>query len=103
MNRAERRRMGKGIKERTYTLRQSDINRIKEEAKQEAVDAAIILLLSLPCKVLHDHFGFGSRKRLPQFSELVTEEYHRFTEGEMTLEDYQNFVYETIGIKFERT
>ncbi len=95
--------MGKGVKDRTYTLRQSDIIRIKEEAKQEAVDAAIILLLSLPVKVLHDNFGFGARKRLPQFAELLTDEYHKFTEGEMTLEDYQNFIYEKIGIKFERT
>lgn len=95
--------MGKSVKERNYTLRQSDIIRIKEEAKREAVDEAIILLLSLPVKVLNDHFGFGTKKRLPQFAELLTDEYHRFTEGEMTLEDYQNFIYEKIGIKFERT
>lgn len=59
MNRAERRR----IERQRQRLG-------VQKAKTEAVDTAIILLMSLPVKVLHDQFGWGE-KRLGRFSEAL--------------------------------
>ena len=73
-----------------------------KRAKAEAVDTAIILLMSLPVKVLHDQFGWGE-KRLGRFSEALTDAYQDFADGDMELEDLQRLVWEQCGIKFQKT
>lgn len=107
MNRAERRKaMKKGIvvpKDPVYNIKKSDINSMKQNAVNEAADAAMVLLLALPIKVLRDEYGWGVKKRLPEFADKLTEEYKRFTEGESSLEEYANLVYEMTGIRFERS
>jgi len=62
----------------------------------------MILLLSIPIKVMHDKYGWGIKKRLPELSEALIDEYQSFTDGEMTLQEYQQLVYEYCGIRFER-
>lgn len=106
MNRAERRKAKKlGLpvtKEPVYQMKQSDFKRQKQEATTAAVDAAVVLLLALPIKVLAEKYGWGMKKRLPEFAEALTDEYQRFSDGEMTLEEYSEYVYETVGIKFQQ-
>lgn len=54
MNRAERRRLGKTEKPKTYTLTDAEIRRIKNDA----VSDAFKMLLSIPMLVLNDRFRF---------------------------------------------
>lgn len=107
MNRQQRRmakKQGKNIpKDPVYNLKQSDIKNMKESAVSKATDAAMVLLLALPIKVLHEEYGWGTKKRLPEFGEKLTDEYQKFADGEVSLEEYANLVYEYTGIKFERS
>ena len=49
MNRAERRRLKRNQESynATYTLRNEDVTRIKQDAAQEAIDKAFVLMLGL--------------------------------------------------------
>lgn len=106
MNRKQRRaleRQGKTVKkEPVYNMKQSDIQNMKQTAVSEAVDTAMILLLALPIKVLRDEYGWGTKKRLPEFAEKLVDEYTNFNSDEQTLEEYAQMVYEYTGIKFEK-
>lgn len=106
MNRKQRRLAEKrGVavkKDPVYNIKRSDIDSMKEKAVSEAADAAMVLLLALPIKVLRDEYGWGTKKRLPEFAEKLTDEYQKFSDEEVSLEEYANLVYEMTGIKFER-
>lgn len=106
MNRKQRRaleRQGKTVKkEPVYSMKQSDIQNMKQTAVSEAVDTAMILLLALPIKVLRDEYGWGTKKRLPEFAEKLVDEYTSFNSDKQTLEEYAQMVYEYTGIKFEK-
>ena len=104
MNRAERRRAEKNAEsDPVITMKRSDIERIKREAVEEATDSAMLLLLSIPIKVMRDKFDWGTKTRLPKLAEALIDEYQAFSEGEATLQEYQDMVYECCGVKFERT
>lgn len=106
MNRAERRRLekqGKNVsKEPVISMKVSDLERIKNEARSEAVDTAMILLLGIPVKVLHDKYGWGMKKRLPEFAESLLDVYSDFSDGAMTLDEFRELIYVECGIKFEK-
>lgn len=103
MNRAERRRQEKATaKDPIITMKKSDIERIKREAVEKATDEAMVLLLSIPVKVMHDKFGWGIRKRIPRLTDALIDEYQSFSDGEFTLEEYQEMVYEYCGVKFKK-
>lgn len=59
----------------------------------------MVLLLAIPIKVMHEKYGWGSR--LLELAEALTDEYQRFADGEMTLEEYSEYVYEHVGMKFK--
>lgn len=102
MNRQQRRKATKkGLpvsKDPVYNLKQSDVAKMKSEA----TETAITLLLSIPIKVMHEEFGWGMRKRLPRLADALIDEYQKFADGEMTLEEYQDMVYEYCGVKFKK-
>lgn len=106
MNRAERRRLEKQGKtvpnEPVVSMKVSDIERVKNEAREEAVDIAMILLLGIPIKVLRDKYGWGMKKRLPEFAEAILDVYSDFSEGDMTLEEFREIIYQECSIKFEK-
>lgn len=105
MNRKQRRaleRQGKIVKkEPVYNMKQSDIQNMKQTAVDTAMDTAMILLLALPIKVLRDEYGWGTKKRLPEFAEKLVDEYTKFDSDEHTLEEYEQMVYEYTGIKVD--
>ena len=106
MNRAERRKQAKLtgspiVRDPIISMKKSDISRIKQEATQKATDIAISLLLSIPIKVMYEKYGWGTKKRLPELAEALTDEYQRFADGEMTLEEYREMVFEYCGVKFK--
>lgn len=108
MNRAERRKQAKLtgspiMRDPIINMKKSDIDRIKREAEEKAVDTAIALLLSIPIKVMYEKYGWGMKKRLPELAEALTDEYQRFADGETTLEEYQEMVFEYCGVKFQES
>ena len=62
MNRQERRRLGIKRKDPMISIKQSDINAMKEEATAKGCKLAFTLMLVLPAMVIHDHYGELMRK-----------------------------------------
>lgn len=107
MNRAQRRQQAKSFmttnKKPTYRMKPKDYVAMKKKAVTEGVDNALVLLLSIPVKVLCDNYGWTAENELPEFVEHMINEYESFSDGKITLEEYQALVYEQCGVKFEKT
>lgn len=99
MNRADKRRLARK-KNVNVTVSVSDAERRK--IKEDAVDTAMILLFAIPVKVLYDKYGWGTKKRLPEFADELTREYQRFSDGDYTVQQYKDFVAATCGMRFEK-
>lgn len=104
MNRAERRRLARkqSQKEPVYNIKSSNLTQIKEKASRDAVDVAFKLMIGIPTMVLHDKYGWGGKKRLPEFAEYVLDLYDSFDKGYLTLDDIEQCIYEETGISFQR-
>ena len=107
MNRSQRRQQAKSFitanKKPMYRMKPKDYIAMKKKAVIEGVDNALVLLLSIPVKVLCDNYGWTAENELPDFVEHMINEYESFSDGKITLEEYQALVYEKCGVKFERT
>ena len=105
MNRSERRRAEKQAKKNkvvTYNYTQEQINHIKKEARDEAIGIAVTLMLALPLKVLKDnHWVKTAKRRLPKFLDNVLSLYDNWNNGEITLEELREDLWEYGGIKLE--
>ena len=106
MNRAERRRLkhNQEGREPVYNVRQSDLEAAKQKAAQKAIDAAFILMLSIPVMVMRDKYGWG-KKRLPEFMDYVVDLYDGFNRGYFTLDDLIDVIRKETGVNimaFER-
>ena len=115
MGRAERRRTQKleqKEKTTTYNLTKAqldamvrkkigdELTRVKQEATDDAVNTAMVLLLTLPLEVLMDHCWTKSyAKRIPKFTERVLEYYERWQNGELDMEKLKEDLWEYGGVK----
>lgn len=115
MGRAERRRAQKleqKEKTTTYNLTKAqldamvrkkigdELTRVKQEATDDAVNTAMVLLLTLPLEVLMDHYWTKSyAKRIPKFTERVLEYYERWQNGELDMEKLKEDLWEYGGVK----
>lgn len=103
MNRAERRRLKKEQekKEPVYNIKQSNLKQMKSEATNEAVSVAFKLMIGIPTMVLHDKYGWGGKKRLPEFAEHVLDLYDSFDKGFITLDDIEKCIEDETGVKLQ--
>jgi hypothetical protein len=117
MSRAEMRRAVKQkSKTATYNLTEEQIDilvkeklaaytkKIKKEAAEEAINTAMILLLTLPLEVLMDFYWKKSyAKKIPEFTEHVLDYYSRWENGELDMEKLQEDLWTYGGVKLEKT
>lgn len=103
MNRAEKRRLGVKRSEPTYTLKQSDIDAIKDRARAEGVNDAFVLMLAIPVMILHDKFGQIMKKqgREERFVDLCLDIYRMYDGGFVDLKDLRECLLEETGIRLE--
>ena len=94
MSRAEMRRKARGEakKSKVYTLTQEQIDRIKEDASDKAVNemlsTAFGLMLSIPTNVLaRCYWEKSASKRIPQFLEECVSLYDSVSSGVITLSE----------------
>lgn len=115
MNRAEMRRTQrnqKKAKTATYNLTQEQLdvminekigdrmNKIEQNATDEAVNTAMLLLLTLPLEVLMDHYWQKSyKKRIPEFTEHVLEYYEKWQNGKLDMDKLKEDLWEYGGVK----
>lgn len=103
MNRQERRRMGIKKKDPMISIKQSDIDAMKEEATAKGCKLAFTLMLVLPAMVIHDHYGELMKKdgRLERFVDMCMEEYKCYEEGYVTLEDMAKILEDEAGVEIK--
>lgn len=121
MNRAEIRRLEREkIKEktRTYNLTkaqldtfvrervQSELNdikaKIKKEATEDAVNTAMVLMLTLPLKVLMDDYWTGEQlEQIPEFTDKVIEYYEKWQNGELDIDKLREDLWNYAGVRLE--
>lgn len=87
-------------KKKVYTLTEDDIARIKQDATNEALNKAFVLMLGIPAMVLRDKFGYGS-VRLERFTDGTFDYYDSFQKGYITLKDCSDCLLEESGISIE--
>ncbi len=107
MNRSERRRLDRVVKEVNspvkYELTSYQIEQIKQNATNEAVEIIesnlIKVMFSLPILVAHWEFGFGP-KRCERLANRICEEYvDKYKGGKMTPDEFAQLVGDLTGVK----
>ena len=108
MNRAELRRQKKleAKKDKIYHLTQSQIDKIKEDAKKDAmpdaVDVSFGLMLAVPTNVLaRCYWEKSAPKRIPQFLDECLSVYESINAGSLKITDLIEDVEEVGKVKLE--
>lgn len=103
MNRQERRRLGIKRKDSMISIKQSDIDRMKEEVTEKGCKLAFGLMLAVPAMVIHDHYGELMKKdgRVSRFVDLCMEQYKCYEEGYITLEELAKCLKDEAGVEIE--
>ena len=77
-----------------------ELNRVREEAFNDAVNQAMLLTLILPAKVLMDiYWPKGYKEKIPGFVEHVLEYYERWQNGEWDIDQLKQELWEIGGVK----
>lgn len=78
------------------------IEEVKHQATEEAVNTAMMLLLTLPLEVLMDHYWPKSyAKRIPEFTNYVLEYYEKWQNGELDMDKLREDLWEYGGVRLE--
>lgn len=73
---------------------------MKQEATEEAVNTAMVLLLTLPLEVLMDYYWKKSyAKRIPKFVDRVLGYYEMWQNGELDMDKLKDDLWEYGGVK----
>ena len=115
MNRAEKRRMGKkAAKTPTYNFTKEqlddlikksigdELEKMKKEALEDAVNTAMVLMLTLPLKVLMDNYWSGEQlEQIPEFTDKVIEYYEKWQNGELDIDKLREDLWNYAGVRLE--
>lgn len=117
MSRAELRRKNREEvrnKTKTYNFTKSQLDAVikesigkelekaKQKATEEAVNTAMILMLTLPLEVLMDHYWTKTyEKKLPGFVNHVLDYYEKWQNGELDMDELRKDLWEYGGVKLE--
>ena len=103
MNRQERRRLGVKKKDPMISIKQSDIDRMKEEAAEKGCKMAFNLMLAVPAMVIHDHYGELMKKngRVERFIDLCMNTYRCYEEGYVTLKELAQILKDEAGVEIK--
>lgn len=117
MGRAEIRRSKKHaekVKTATYNLTKEqldimvkeqigdELTKVKREATEEAVNTAMVLLLTLPLEILMKHYWKKSyEKRIPEFTNYILNYYNMWQNGELDMDELREDLWEYGGVRLE--
>lgn len=116
MSRANiRRKKKQKIKTPTYNLTKDQLNaivkgkvkdefaKVEQEATEDAINTAMILMLTLPLEVLMDHYWQKSYvKRIPEFTNYVLEYYCQWENGELDMDKLRDDLWVYGGVRIEK-
>ena len=107
MNRAERRKLGVKNKESVFTMKKSDIDKIKEDATHQSMEIAFKLMLSIPVKVLSENYSkitklnVDGKSREERFADLCLDLWHDFNADKVSLTDLEKSLNDLTGIEIK--
>ena len=103
MDRAEFRRQQRleRKKDKIYHLTQAQIDKMKEDAVQEAVDVSFALMLAIPTERLLEYWKKTAPKRIPQFLDDCLDTYEKIGAGTVKLSDLIKKVEEVGKLKMD--
>lgn len=79
-----------------------ELDRVKQEAMDNAVNTAMVLMLTLPLGVLMDHYWKKSYpKKIPEFTEHVLDYYTKWQNGELDMDKLKEDLWEFGGVRLE--
>ena len=79
-----------------------ELERVKQEAMDNAVNTAMVLLLTLPLEVLMDHYWKKSyAKRIPEFTAHVLEYYEMLQNDELDMDKLKEDLWEYGHVRLE--
>lgn len=105
MNRAELRRKQRedSKKTATYTLTREQIESMKKQVHDKAVQEIFTLMLAIPCEILaNEYWEKTAKQRMPKFIEQCLSLYKAYEQGVVTLEQMEADLWELAGYKVER-
>ena len=82
---------------------QSELDRIKKEATEEALNTAMVLMLTLPLKVLIDNYWTSKEQleQIPDFTDKVIEYYEKWQNGELDIDKLREDLWNYAGVRLE--
>ena len=81
---------------------QSELDKVKKEATEDAVNTAMVLMLTLPLKVLMDDYWSGEQlEQIPEFTDKVIEYYEKWQNGELDIDKLREDLWNYAGVKLE--
>ena len=104
VGRAKLRRQKKAAekKQKTFMLTQAQIDDLKADAANKAVNQALALLFTIPLEVLiTDYWPKTAHKRGKEFTEKLLALYHKWEDGKVSMDDLKEDLWEYGGIRFE--
>lgn len=79
-----------------------ELDRVKQEATNDAINQAMILLLTMPLEVLMDHYWTKTyAKRIPEFTEHVLEYYEKWQNDELDMDKLKEDLWVYGGVRLE--
>ncbi len=99
MNRAQRRQAGISKPVASYTLNSQQIQKIKEDASNEAMIKAFVVMMGLSLNALRDVFDFGP-VRMARFSDKVLDLFDSVNKGFISFDDCLDVIKKETGVDF---
>lgn len=112
MGRAEKRRKQKA--DRQYGIQRSQLNsflqegvekqfnKVRDEAMEEAIHTAMLLLLVLPMEVLMDHYWIDDyAEKIPEFTDHLLTYYRMWQDGDLDMDKMKEDLWNYGGIRLE--
>lgn len=87
-------------KNRVYTMTQAQIDAMKKDAIDQAIEQAFVLMLCFPVEVLaNEYWEKTAKKRIPHFVDSCISLYEAYAQGVVDLDQMFNDVEQLSGIK----
>lgn len=82
---------------------QSELDKIKKEATEDAVNTAMVLMLTLPLKVLIDNYWTNKEQleQIPEFTDKIIEYYEKWQNGELDIDKLREDLWNYAGVRLE--
>jgi hypothetical protein len=77
------------------------LKKVREEATADAINTAMMLLLTLPCNVLIDKYWKDEPEKVQDFLDNVLDQYSRWQNGELDMDKLRADLWEIGGIRLE--